>query len=719
MSYRLDLTEGWAVLQDVHGLAEAFGVYRPEWNPYDMGAQLSVWEPIERLTHLQLLFAKQPYFGRELRYFNEHSWWYRVEFEVPAEAPKYATLRFEGVDYFAKVWLNGELLGEHEGYIEPFSFDVTKMLRRDGPNVLVVCVSSPWDGHVRIAEGEAQYVHCERNLLKGTYEHADTFVQRDVNPVGIWRPVRVLFDDGVRSAEEPHVVATLSNDIAEAKVAVMWPVTVSEGKRAATLRLRVFSEESGLKVASARAPAKLSAGVNALTAEVTVTSPRLWSTWERSGPSLYTAKLEVLSGDEVLLAESVSFGIRNVDIRRTAEETTFLLNGRPMYLRGTSYFPDVYVSKMDRGRYERDLQAMVRAGMNAVRVHVHTENRAFYEICDRLGLVVFQDFDWNWTTPVVGDPAFVERAVTGLKAMMRFLRNHPSVACWLTMNEVWPDRETPHSKRMAEEARAFDPTRPIIANTGMPHEPNSGDYHEYRGSLGSGEYTDIFGSTEKLNTEHGVDTPPGGENARTVPEMWRYLRQLRPRLAELTDYSYRLLKYYLEHYRTQKYAPCSGHFQFLWIDICPPHLMGVYDYWGVPKVEGLGGPLRALMESNQPVGIFMEYKDAPGTVWAVNDLLTDYGKCRAEWTVTTTDGALIQHDSAEIALGPDSRVKVTDLSFPVTSEVVYRIVLNLYAPDGARLAHNVYEDPFHHPARLEPHPRKMDHEVGMRTWWAR
>ena len=56
-----------------------------------------------------------------------------MEFTVPEEAPKHATLRFEGVDYFAKVWLNGELLGEHEGYLEPFSFDVTERLRRDGP----------------------------------------------------------------------------------------------------------------------------------------------------------------------------------------------------------------------------------------------------------------------------------------------------------------------------------------------------------------------------------------------------------------------------------------------------------------------------------------------------------------------------------------------------------------------------------------------------------
>ncbi len=122
----------------------------------------------------------------------------------------------------------------------------------------------------------------------------------------------------------------------------------------------------------------------------------------------------------------------------------------------------------------------------------------------------------------------------------------------------------------------------------MPNEPNSGDYHEYRGSLGPDVYTSIFGGTEKLNTEFGVDTPPGVVRAREIPEMWRYLKQLQPRYEELFDYSYRLMKYYLEHYRMMKYAPCSGHFQFLWSDLCPQHLMGVCDYWGDAESRGSG-----------------------------------------------------------------------------------------------------------------------------------
>ena len=128
----IDLSQGWRVLQDVHDDGERLGVFRPDWNPFAVGPTMSDWEPIPRLAHLQLLFAPQPYFGRELRYFNEAPWWYRLEFATPAQA-RQATLRFEGVDYFAKVFLNGQLLGEHEGYADPFEFEVGPLLSRNEP----------------------------------------------------------------------------------------------------------------------------------------------------------------------------------------------------------------------------------------------------------------------------------------------------------------------------------------------------------------------------------------------------------------------------------------------------------------------------------------------------------------------------------------------------------------------------------------------------------
>jgi len=99
---------------------------------------------------------------------------------------------------------------------------------------------------------------------------------------------------------------------------------------------------------------------------------------------------------------------------------------------------------------------------------------------------------------------------------------------------------------------------------------------------------------------------------------------------------------------------------------------GIYDYWGAPKVEGLGGGLRALEESNQPIGVFMEYKDAPLALHAVNDSLQDLGDVTARWRVTLSNGEVVTEGAHDIRLGPDSHVRIGDLAFPVKQDQIYR-----------------------------------------------
>ncbi|MDT9121265.1 hypothetical protein RSW84_27865, partial [Escherichia coli] len=81
---------------------EKAGIFKSDWNPTKAFAQvISEWEPIDHLAHLQVLLSEQPYYGRELRGFNNAPWWYKNEFEVSEEMKdQSATLRFEGVDYY-------------------------------------------------------------------------------------------------------------------------------------------------------------------------------------------------------------------------------------------------------------------------------------------------------------------------------------------------------------------------------------------------------------------------------------------------------------------------------------------------------------------------------------------------------------------------------------------------------------------------------------------
>lgn len=100
-----NLEDGWYILQDVHDTGEELGLYTDRGDFTEMGPQISEWERLSELKHLQLLFADQPYFGRELRYFNQAPWWYRHEFDLPEGKQQRVRLQFTNVDYYCKVWV--------------------------------------------------------------------------------------------------------------------------------------------------------------------------------------------------------------------------------------------------------------------------------------------------------------------------------------------------------------------------------------------------------------------------------------------------------------------------------------------------------------------------------------------------------------------------------------------------------------------------------------
>ena len=99
MYQRIDLSTDWEVLQDVHDSGEKLKIFQPEFHSTSIANQMSEWERIEELKHLQLLFAPQPYYGRELRYFNEAPWWYRKTFFAPENAD-HCLLNFTNVEYY-------------------------------------------------------------------------------------------------------------------------------------------------------------------------------------------------------------------------------------------------------------------------------------------------------------------------------------------------------------------------------------------------------------------------------------------------------------------------------------------------------------------------------------------------------------------------------------------------------------------------------------------
>lgn len=629
----INLKKGWSVIQDVHEFGELFKIYNDDFDPRRFGGDPSIqpmepWQPIERLEHLQLTFAANPYYGRALRQFNEAPWWYLNEFETP-ENSTYTVLHFTGVDYFADVWLNGTYLGAHEGYNTPFEFEVGHLLRQGAKNRLVVKVRSPWENEILPPFEYIRFCTVIRDMMKGTYEHSDTFMPRDVNPIGIWDTVELTTYNGIRVTEKPFVDPNLNADYSQADIRLSYPLVNHLGPKKLRAVAAITPFGSTKVVASKETELTLPAGESCIEESVLLENPKLWTVWERGEAYRYTVTWKLYEGDICVLTDSRNFGVRDIRMTRNAEQMTFFLNGERIYLRGTTYFPSIYLSAVERSHYVRDIEKAKAAGMNTLRVHVHAEKDDFYELCDEAGILLMQDSDFNWVHPASEE--WGKRATKMFEEMLVRLRNHPSIYSWVLLNEPRGDNflhQCP-GPQFTAAAKRMDPKRPTILSSWERHDPESGDSHNYMGSLDGAHthYSDIYGTYEKFNTEFGMDALPCYATLRNEPELLKILGPVAEGIDFIQYYQYRYIKYFIEHYRTQKYAPCSGHYQFLLSDCAPTSHFGVYDWKGLPKYA-----VRAFEESNQPIGILMETKKfEPVTIWAVNDLLKAYPGAVADW----------------------------------------------------------------------------------------
>ncbi|MDT7510745.1 glycosyl hydrolase 2 galactose-binding domain-containing protein [Bifidobacterium sp. H6bp9] len=715
MNKQLDISSDWSVLQDVNDVGEKLRLYEDR-DCTQVGPQISEWEPLPALEHLQCLLDEQPYWGRRLRYFNQAPWWYRRLIDLDnSEMDGKILLRFSNVDYFCKVWMNGQLLGSHEGYSESFVFDVSNVVH-SGTNILMVKVWSPWDRQIRNDDVENRTYMVERRLVKGTYEHDDGLIARDVNPVGIYGKVTLSIHESACLAEDPRLSVWM-DDQGRGRIAVRGKVLGRGSDCSSVLRILVRDPVDGRVLLDAdkqvQGPFEFKAAVDGVTP---------WFTWDLGEPKLYDMTLS-LDGEQ---EESRKIGFRNVKLDRDESTTRFVLNGKPLYVRGTSYFPDVYISRMHRMRYLRDLQAIKMAGFNLIRVHVHVEKPELYDLCDRMGIAVIQDSEYNWNQPRTSEWAetFVRLFVSTVKTLDR----HASVFSWICLNEPGvvdvpkgtqgTAMQVSPGPAIYREVTRTDPTRPVIKGSYCADDLTSGDSHNYTGSLDTPptSYTLIDGTKEKFNTEFGFDAPGYFGNLRNLGTLTERIAALEPLTGTLQRYQTELLKYYIEHYRCQRAAPNWGYVQFMFIDLCPQSFYGLLDWWGQPKPA-----YEVVARINQPIGVFLNRcsKKISGLVVA-NDSPKDLGQVSVTWRFVNSQGYEVLKGNASISLAPFSSVQIQEVSLASQQNDGDDLSAYLTLCDGEKrvLASNSYDSVFSHPEHPSGHPVRLSHEFGVRLYSA-
>lgn len=667
------------------------------------------WLPVPGCTHLQpFLYPDRAYWGAHLRDMNTRSWLYRYEFILPSLDYGRVRVRFEGVDYFASVWLNDNFLGDHEGHFEPFDFDITTTLRQVGINTLLVRVCSPWDPPN--PGGMPPMNHVSRQLVKGTYEHGDGIIPPDVNPVGIWRPVWLLFDQGV-SVDKLRI----RTDNAGQVVVQTWITNATSQSLEGYLNLNVTAENHDGPGAEAVVHVVLPPGETQVEQILVIPDPRLWWPWDHGAPNLYRLTAQLHSGP-VSAQKTETFGLRTVHLERTPDRFTYWINDRPVFVRGTSYMPGLYFSQQTAQTLARDVEWARAAHLNLLRAHVHVSPPEFYDCCDRTGMLVWQDFELNWIHD--SSPDFEARSLRLQRAMIDMLDHHPAIITWACHNEptmIFTRRENlevrPDPALYADALRQ-DPTRPVFICSGQMEDDwqRSGDLHAYYGALWSPRYTDVYSHRPRLPTEFGFEAPANPAALRAVPEVWTRVAHLADQTAALWDYQARLIQFHVEHFRRLRAQSCGGYIHFWLADLVPQVGAGVLDASRCPK-----GGYEALKLASQPLHVALENDGRrPHGLWVFNDTPQAYPQSTVVWRAFDSAGHALGGDRISMDVNANAAQQVTPWRWPLPLSECHGLELELHTVNG--VVSNYYTRPFQPLPRPVGYPWKFDAELGMKVF---
>jgi len=368
--------------------------------------------------------------------------WFRKSF-VPCKewSEKRLILKFEGVNYSAKVWVNGVLAGSHEGGFMPFEFDITDKARFGEANLIAVKVDNiPSEDKVP-------------SSLAGWWNYG-----------GIYRDVYIEVTNNLY-IEDVFITAHPVRDESQINLRLKVANRSSEVKRV-KIETKITTPDGEVILDGRREPRLfLDAEIQADADMTFETEIRVGGvkTWSIDDPNTYVldACLRAPEG-EILDTVSTSFGVRTV----TVEEGKLHLNGKPVMIRGVNRHEEYPKSgRADRDNMTESDLKMIKddLGANMVRIHYPCEPR-FYDLADKLGLLVFAEIPfWGIRKEAMMNPRVVENAKQQLAVLVNRLRNHPSVVIWSVGNECESDNEVARSviSELIQFVKEMDSTRPV------------------------------------------------------------------------------------------------------------------------------------------------------------------------------------------------------------------------------------------------------------------
>jgi beta-mannosidase len=465
-----------------------------------------------------------PYYHKnstQYRWIEEKAWYYKKSVSIPASAQgSLLFLCFDGLDYFAKVWVNDSLVGVHEGMFGGPSAEISRYVKLGQSNDITVEVrAANWRNRAPDYENLPRNSNGEFVTSKPTGFNPRA-TGRVIKPwvisggsggeafftVGMWQGVRLEIVPPFH-LERPYLTTkSITNGKAELHLSSEvfanahslqyqlhpWKNTqINHPNEKGTIfkpvseKLSVLVEFVSAKntVFSKEYPLTIYEGRNWLEQDVTLPNPKLWQVNGLGDPNLYQVKLTLKRAGKLADAVQFDYGIRSIERVASAgpriadrwENWQFVVNGRKIFVKGMNFTPQDILLDLPKERYRWTLEAARKMGVQLIRIWGGglLESDYLYEICDELGIMVWQDFPiGNQDTPDYPQEIWEAQVVQNIVR----LRNHPSLTVWCGGNEFNP-YSSGNAKSIGILERnldIFDKQRLFVRTT-----PDDGSMHAY------------------------------------------------------------------------------------------------------------------------------------------------------------------------------------------------------------------------------------------------
>jgi len=644
-------------------------------------------------------------------------WWYRTEFELGvADAAKMARLVFEGINYSAAVWLNGQRMatrGEIVGAFRVHEIDVSGKLR-EGSNALAVEVFPPQPGDFAIG-----------------------FVDWNPRPpdesMGIWRPVSLRLTGDV-SLDDVFVETDVDLETLEtAEIEVSARVrNHSDLDVKAVVNGRIEGLSFTTDVFLAPRESRLVRFTSDEHDALSLDAPRLWWPHTLGEPNLYSLALSVEVDGEISDASETTFGIREFGTYFNDEgHRGYTVNGEPVLIRGGGWVDDLLLSDTPE-KIDAQLAYVKHMGLNAIRLEgFWGSSQYLYDAADRQGILIMPGWScqWEWEgyvgKPVSEDyggvlePDEMDLVAASLEDQIVWLRNHPSIFTWVLASDLLPHPDL--ERRYQEILAEVDSTRPPLVSCGWLESEVSGP----SGVKMRGPYDWVppvywwsdtsNGGAYGFNTETGPgpQPPPLESIKKMIPpdhlwpidEVWefhcgraefndmdRYIEALDKRYGPSGSVEEFLFKAQAANYEAirpmfESFAAnrplTTGVIQWMLNSAWPETYWQLYDWYLMPN-----GAFYGTRTACRPLSLAYGYDDH--TVYAVNDSRFPKAGLTASVRAFDLSANEIFNRSFEIELPPASAQPLVSLADLDPATPVWFLDLVLRDDSGADLARNFY-----------------------------